>query len=412
MDCTRTIAHYYEKALFGMKASRDNGLVRLRRGRHKRSHALLVARIFVVMCGAFLLVSTFVTEEQSRKMNLVLHDRQNEIKKAEFSGMPLSQKVSSNRMRTNQDNDHETQGPWPRIAWLMSFPNSGTSYTAQMLRSVTFTRCASNYGEDNLDANGESVPVYRGDWNGPFYVDPTSLLKQGYKNPTKYVLTKTHCGGYRQNAGPELYVESTHSFRRRCFETKFIQRANATDTSPSLQKGRYNPSSVHKAIHLIRNPYDNIVSRFHLEAKRSENITKTKAGFREFCEQMDERWRGSERASIVYDEAILDAMEKVPCHADFLRYVEWHNMAFVTTADLGIETMVLHYEDYGIRFEETTRNILDFLELEAVAKPRPFVAGKQYTMKYYTAEERAAVKQVMELLSLRMTWANIMHYFP
>jgi hypothetical protein len=127
---------------------------------------------------------------------------------------------------------------------------------------------------------------------------------------------------------------------------------------------------------------------------------------------MDERWKESERASIVYDETILDVMESVPCHSDFFRYVEWHNMAFVTTQDMAIEMMILHYDDYSTDFNATAKRILDFLELEPAGNPRPFVIGKEYSKAYYTAEERAAVKQVLELLSLRVTWANIARYFP
>jgi hypothetical protein len=318
-------------------------------------------------------------------------------------------------------NEPTSSVPWPRIAWLMSFPNSGTSYTGQLVKHLTKTKTASNYGEQNLDKLGNSVPVYNNDWNGPYYVDPNGGTR-GFDIPARYVLTKTHCGGYNANSPPEGYVEATHSFRRRCLATRYTIH-NGTLTL----RGEYNASRVGKAIHLFRNPFDNIVSRFNMEQNRLQKeqhskhhtpqgisplvFAKSRDGFRDFCKQTDEMFKDFERNSLVYDESMLAIMEKVPCHADFVRYVEWHNMAFVMTQDLGIETMILHYEDYGSRFQETTNKLLDFLELQENGNKRPFVAGKVYANDYFTKEERHAVKEILEMLALRTTWGYLKQYF-
>jgi Sulfotransferase domain len=325
------------------------------------------------------------------------------------------------KSKTNARVNETDSGPWPRIAWLMSFPNSGTSYTSQLVKHLTKTKTASNYGEQNPDKHGNSVPVYTNDWNGPYYVDPNGGTRD-YDIPTRYILTKTHCGGYNANSPPEGYVESTHSFRRRCLATRYtIQNGTLS------LRGEYHASRVRKAIHLFRNPFDNIVSRFNMEQNRlqkeqggknhtSQNnspllFTKSRDGFRAFCKQTDEMFKDSERNSLVYDESMLAIMEKVPCHADFVRYVEWHNMAFVMTKDLGIETMILHYEEYGSHFQETTEKLLYFLELRENGIKRPFVAGRVYANVYFTENERQAVKEILKMLALRTTWEYIKHYF-
>ena len=60
---------------------------------------------------------------------------------------------------------------WPKVAWLMSFPNSGTSYTGQLVRKATQTASATNYETANLDESGNSVPLF--DWSpaGPFLTE-------------------------------------------------------------------------------------------------------------------------------------------------------------------------------------------------------------------------------------------------
>ena len=64
-----------------------------------------------------------------------------------------------------------------------------------------------------------------------------------------------------------------------------------------------------KAIHLIRNPFDNIVSRFNFEQKHqnytyanphTKGVTKSRTGFRTFCRRMDDMWLNSERQHITY----------------------------------------------------------------------------------------------------------------
>ena len=78
----------------------------------------------------------------------------------------------------------------PGIVWLMSYPNSGTSYTMTAVAKATNRATASNYGREVTDPPETNVPLYPGQWDGPFYrPDPERPL------PEDYIMVKTHCGG-------------------------------------------------------------------------------------------------------------------------------------------------------------------------------------------------------------------------
>jgi hypothetical protein len=134
----------------------------------------------------------------------------------------------------------------PMIIWLMSFPNSGTSFTSRLVRHVTHLSTASNYGLESIDpATNSSVPIYR---HGPYWTDVTVNTSNPY--PAKYVLTKTHCGGKCDVCGPSHWLENTHSFKVACLSGTGMVHGRRVEV-------RYDEALVKKAVHLIRNPFDN-----------------------------------------------------------------------------------------------------------------------------------------------------------
>ena len=213
---------------------------------------------------------------------------------------------------------------------------------------------------------------------------------------------------------PEKYAESTYSFRRNCFKTKWVNVNETTGTSERVFS-TYEPDRLTKAIHLIRDPFDNIVSRYHLERKLPGRLAaqypKSRDGFREYCKAIDNLHKANEKRILFLDEDIIEIMKVVPCHADFFRYIEWHNLAFVTTRDLELNTYVLHYDWYMTRFNETAKELLEFLELpiHKNGELTPFIDGKIYP--YYTNEEKRAVAKAFEIMSSPETWSHVKHYF-
>lgn len=120
---------------------------------------------------------------------------------------------------------------------------------------------------------------------------------------------------------PEKYSESTYSFRRQCLKTKWVELdENGTVTRKFAD---YSADRVKRAIHLIRDPFDNVVSRFHLERKlpgrKAAEFSKSREGFRSYCSQIDGIHIANENRVTFLDEVTLSLIRKVPCHADFLR---------------------------------------------------------------------------------------------
>lgn len=346
--------------------------------------------------------------------------------------------VSPNEFKVNRvhisDLDHLTQpdDTTLQIALLMSYPNSGTSYTIKLIRHVSLTYTASNYAHENKDKTGPSLPVFRDQPNGPYWLDPE--VHPEYSAPRSFVLTKTHCGMRCVVCPPNRYVETTFSFRRRCFTGKrsTATMRNATDTeaivpfakleAAAAEQGRhaasyeeveYEDRRVSKAVHLIRNPFDNVVSRFHMERHDGKSATEypaTRDGFRSFCQRMNDDLQYEESKATFLDEDVMKILRDVPCRSDFIRYVEWHNLAFATTHDLGLETFVLHYDTYTIDFNGTVASLLKFLNLEARAEPEPFIRGKVY-LDYFEDSERDAVRKALMILASKTAWKELEQYF-
>jgi hypothetical protein len=123
------------------------------------------------------------------------------------------------------------------------------------------------------------------------------------------------------STAPEKYSESTFSFRRQCLKTKWVEVG--ADGSVTRKFADYSADRVERAIHLIRDPFDNIVSRYHLERKlpgrKAAEFPKSREGFRSYCSQIDDIHTANENRVTFLDEDILSLIRKVPCHADFLR---------------------------------------------------------------------------------------------
>ncbi len=268
------------------------------------------------------------------------------------------------------------------------------------MRIVTGQLTASNYKSEN------DAAVYKELAEGPFFVgkDFPDMVR-----PTKgFVLTKTHCTGYCTICAPEFYIVNATEFTRSCFEGDSVLNGDGEEGFYS-----YSPDLVQRAVHIIRDPFDNIVSRFHLmrENFSMRNQTelvvkhpKTKAGFRSYCKYMDER---------IHQEHIElsdEGMKDIPCWSDFFRYIQWHNLAFTTTEDLHLSTLIIHYEDYSTMLDRTKDALLTFLNQDEIHDAPPFETGKSYR-EYFTKEEIQAVSRMFSKLASQKTWDQTSHYF-
>ena len=107
---------------------------------------------------------------------------------------------------------------------------------------------------------------------------------------------------------------------------------------------------------------------------------------------------------------VFEDVKDIPCHADFFRYIQWHNLAFATTDELGIPTHVIHYENYTNNFNETKDLLLNFLDQEQVHEPPLFETGKTYR-EYFTDGEVEAISVMFKKLASTKAWRYLRHYF-
>lgn len=206
----------------------------------------------------------------------------------------------------------------------------------------------------------------------PDVADSPFLLMPGLATP-RLVLTKTHCSGYCFDCAP---VRSTEEFMAAC-------RSGTYSDKGRIQKALYPTTLVGKAVHIIRSPYDGLVSRMRhsLYSKRTPIFTEenrkifsSASGLLPWCQHMDERFRLSTMSNVSEFAAWLE----VPCYSLIIRYTLWHNAAVDTVRRLDLPVLVVHYENYTSNFESTVGGILDFLELKARHPPPPFESGKTY----------------------------------
>jgi hypothetical protein len=194
-------------------------------------------------------------------------------------------------------------------------------------------------------------------------------------------------------------------------------------------------------VHLIRNPFDNIVARLHLKERRwkdkaTENNGKyqhriqlynnTKDGFRAYCQFRDKtdiqylhKQLSSTTTNSTFSKSLLEYATMVPCHAEFVRYTRWHNMAIELIQSKELKSITLFYEEYASNWDVTTSILLDFLGLQPAhgddddenePTTEEFMAGKHY-VDFYEETEIEAAEQLVRGLASKELNRLLQHYF-
>ena len=279
----------------------------------------------------------------------------------------------------------------------------GTSYSINNIEGMTETTTATNYGRD---LPKPLMPV-RTNWTSGPYLHKTN----DYKLPPNYILSKSHCGGYCMDCQPSQYVFSTaEDFELAC---RTGTSSNATVT--------YDASIPRKAVHSIRNPFDNLVARMHLAIKRSKkllgrkddttkaNLEYSSNGFKEWCQYLDTKHAIDEEAV-----PMLKRYSDLPCRVEWYRYARWHQLAFEATAlEMELPVYYLYFENYTVAWNATVSNLLEFLQVDGgtrLGEPVPFVPGKTYE-SYYTAKQALRAMELVKELASPQVWKLLQHYF-
>jgi len=312
-------------------------------------------------------------------------------------------------------NSKRKEANLPKVAWFLSYPNSGTAYTQTAVQQATQSTVASFYGREFLSVDGigdsrkQSLLVYEGRDAGPFRVSDQSIPDGGY------ILSKTHCGGFCSSCMPT--VLSPSEFLNECTFGSRVERTDSEAGSRVITT-HYDPSIVKKAVHLIRNPFDNIIARFNFEhvlnninsasSRWKKFYTKDQAGFKEWCQYFDQLNTIEEERDNHLDKELMDVFKNIPCHGEFFRYIQWHNNALNITSSMGIPTHHLHYEEYDMDLDKTVKELVEFLELPIIGQI-PKVRTKKYD-GYYSADDKKEIESFLKHLSSDLTWKMLSQY--
>ena len=342
--------------------------------------------------------------------------------------------------------------PLPEIAWLLSFPNSGTSYTLALIESASNRSIASNYGMEFSNKHyPEPLPVYPQYPQGPFWEGLESDVRFSTtvrSLPDHYILTKTHCGGRCIKCTASSYLQNATTFLDACKRTTFRQKSDDSSEQAQNQEGTIDETRVARAVHLIRNPLHNVVSRFHLEAKhwnkKKQGLTDyhklmipiNATGFRQYCSRLDKsssldaefdyiwstiakEWPASKYRP-ADSKKVKGWFRLIPCRAEFVKYVKWHDHILHSVLPaLGpnpfskpVPAYTLYYEDYGHDLPYITRRVLEFLQLPNVIKNesnyRPFRISNYDD--HYEKHEKQAIALLLRAMATPETWRRIRHY--
>lgn len=91
---------------------------------------------------------------------------------------------------------------------------------------------------------------------------------------------------------------------------------------------------------------------------------------------------------------------------------KWHNLAITVQKELNLSTLLVYYEDYESKFNETVQKIFDFLDLSMLVDQLPlFFKGKHY-LNYFTNEEKKVAMTIIEEVADDYTWQLVKHYAP
>lgn len=324
--------------------------------------------------------------------------------------------------------DTTSDPPDSAVSWLISFPNSGTTYTIHNTEHVSMRSTATNYLSEVHFARSDRIPVKpKADniANGPWQRNNSLPMPP-------VVLTKTHCTGYDDRAPMQSSIISTERFLDGCKRTS--QYADLYDkTNHSKVKATYDHKDlVVSAIHLIRNPFDNIISRMHHGMKTRHKalgstdeeirafMTSTK-GVMSWCDIADRTfWMESEVPKNITNPNKLkrkpwdlNILLSLPCHSELFRYVEWHHAAIRMIEQENLRSMVVYYEDYETQYNETVNSILKFLNLAYEAEdPLPFKTGKTYRDTFFTQEVQEKTRDALEVMASKELWQILRKYFP
>jgi len=327
------------------------------------------------------------------------------------------------RMLQRSIDEQDPQAPY--VAWIMSFPCSGSDFIIDAIQKLTGRTTATNYGHIVEEASltnrrnfYASEPVFHDRVNGPFIFSNYIPLPSQTAIPTL-----TYCGGYCARCYPGRYVMKRDAFIAKCLTgTRFNPSdANSGDNGFGwTDEVQYDGALVKKAVHVVRDPFDIVQMRFLYysnvytgELDWSQRYDQNRNGFMAYCNDLSVSQRTYEEDW--YDPKIFEASFGFPCYAEFYKLIQWHNLACETTKYMftGEENVkVLYYEDFYNNFEQGALELLSFYDMTHIVdiaenKPLQRSSSPGSLFTYY---ERVRAKEYMTLMASPCTQNILSRY--
>jgi hypothetical protein len=174
--------------------------------RRRTSPPPTFSSFFVQKAGSYVGIATAATLVLALALaaDILLLQQYERVLSTYHESSPSMGRVSNRRTMRYSGNDDELKYPVKaaqeglKLAWLMSFPNSGTSFTSQLVRDATKTDSASNYADETPTGEaGYREPVYDDMPDGPFWIKPEASPE--FSEPSEYVITKVRQQESRYN---------------------------------------------------------------------------------------------------------------------------------------------------------------------------------------------------------------------
>jgi len=268
--------------------------------------------------------------------------------------------------------------------------------------------------------------------------DGSPFLLHSDRTCPRFVLTETYCDddSHHLITNGTIALSSTlDDFEGACRTTVQL------DSDKAVESRQYNISVPKKAVHLIRNPLDTVVSRLVVDiGSNIEDLSREDVIT--WCNKMDGKFDSEAPASVVRElkESVSSGTALPACYSEYYRYAQFHNrIVSMTRQRPTLPTHTIYYEDYFAvgsgreadgdeeqekrrqkRQRETFSGLLDFLEFPSttLSPTAADSAATSLSRKLLASggRDRQSVEVVVATLirsyASPTVWERVRRYFP
>lgn len=313
------------------------------------------------------------------------------------------------------------------ISYLLAYPMSGSTFTMYLVSITTNTTLGTNY-DYNAFLNESRHPIPILSTSQDTRTDGTIMIGSPFwyetypstNKPIHNVLTLSQCGGYcMYPCTPDNYILTESIFEETC--RTVIEQSQPPGT---IYASITPKSKVTKVVHLIRDPFSNVVSRFHdyLRDKAAKHelsmmYPNTVEGFRSWCNEMDkdENLIRLELESPLISLQVKEWMKSVPCHGEFYKYVSWHNHVVEMVWNEEYPYLQIYYEDFSTseKQHEVAVKVAEFMEEPVVSNNYSlpeFLVIRLYS-DFFTESERQNIEKFIRMVAYKKVMVMLERYF-